>query len=99
MFAFGVPPRRALGIAVVESALIGVLATAVGIAAGIGVLSWVIGQLVIEVFPELGVEVIMSAGSIGTAVLVGVVAVALAPLLNAPRLRRMDIPSTLRVVE
>jgi hypothetical protein len=31
--------------------------------------------------------------------LVGVVAVALAPVLNAPRLGRMDIPSTLRVVE
>jgi putative ABC transport system permease protein len=34
-----------------------------------------------------------------TAALVGVVAVALAPVFTARRLRRMDVPSTLRVVE
>ena len=83
----------------IESAIVGVLATAVGIAAGIGVLSWVLGTLSREVFPELGVGITISTGTLVTAVLVGVVAVAAAPLLGARRLRRMDIPSTLRVVE
>ena len=99
MLAFGVPARRVLGQSVVESAIVGVLATAVGIAAGIGVLSWVLGTLSREVFPELGVGITISTGTLVTAILVGVVAVAAAPLLGARRLRRMDIPSTLRVVE
>lgn len=99
MLAFGVPVRRVLGQSVAESAIVGVLATAVGIAAGIGVLSWVLGTLSREVFPELGVGITISTGTLVTAVLVGVVAVAAAPLLGARRLRRMDIPSTLRVVE
>ena len=99
MFAFGVPTWRVLAQAVTENAIIGVLATAVGIAAGLGVLSWVVGTLSRDVFPELGVAITISTGSIVTAVLVGVVAVAAAPLLGAARLRRMDVPSTLRVVE
>jgi putative ABC transport system permease protein len=41
----------------------------------------------------------VSAGTVLTAVVLGVVAVALAPLLTVRRLRRMDIPGTLRVVE
>jgi len=36
---------------------------------------------------------------VATAVAVGIGAVALAPVLTARRLRRMDIPATLRVVE
>jgi putative ABC transport system permease protein len=99
MLAFGVPGRRVLGQSVLESAMIGIMATAVGIAAGLGILSWVLGTLSREVFPELGVGIAISAETIATAVLVGVVAVAAAPLLGARRLRRMDIPSTLRVVE
>jgi putative ABC transport system permease protein len=43
--------------------------------------------------------VTLSPVSIATAVVLGVGAVALAPLLTLRRLRRMDIPATLRVVE
>jgi putative ABC transport system permease protein len=43
--------------------------------------------------------VTISAGSLLAAAAVGIAAVALAPLLTARRLRRMDVPSTLRVVE
>lgn len=99
MLAFGVPARRVVAQAVVESALLGLLATAAGLVGGLAVLDWVTGTISRDVFPELGVEPTLGAGSVVTAVLVGVVAVAAAPLLGAGRLRRMDIPSTLRVVE
>jgi putative ABC transport system permease protein len=49
--------------------------------------------------PELGVTASISLGSLGIAAIVGVAATAVAPLLTTRRIRRMDIPSTLRVVE
>ena len=49
--------------------------------------------------PDMGLDVVVSAGTVLTAVALSVIAVGLAPLLTARRLRRMDIPGTLRVVE
>jgi putative ABC transport system permease protein len=55
--------------------------------------------LMADTIPELGIVPEVAAGTLATAVVLGVVAVALAPLLTVRKLRRMDIPSTLRVVE
>jgi putative ABC transport system permease protein len=49
--------------------------------------------------PDLGMDVVVSAETVLTAVVLSAIAVALAPLLTVRRLRRMDIPGTLRVVE
>ncbi len=99
MFAFGLPIRSALLIAVTESTLTGILGTAVGIALGVGVLNWVVTSLLPDTFPDLGALVSVSPATYLSALLVGVLAVALAPLLTRRRLRRMDISSTLRVME
>ena len=99
MLAFGVPAGRMTLLAVAENAIVGTLATAAGLAGGVAVLGWVTGTLSRDVFPELGVATTLSAGTVITALLVGVAAVALAPLAGSRRLRRMDVPSTLRVVE
>jgi putative ABC transport system permease protein len=60
---------------------------------------WVTTSLVGSTMPELGLVTTVSATTIGTTVLLGVVAVAVAPTLTVRRLRRMDIPKTLRIVE
>jgi len=99
LFAFGVPVRSGLRIAVVESIVVGALGTLIGIVAGIGVVSWTMNDLLGDTLPDLGAVVTLTPASILTAVAVGIGAVALAPLLTVRRLRRMDIPSTLRVVE
>ncbi len=99
LFAFGLPLRRVLRMDFVESLLIGLLGTAIGLLAGIGVLQWVNTALVGETMPEMGVRTTLSTATIVTAVLLGVIAVAIAPLLTIRRLRRMDIPTTLRIVE
>ena len=99
MLAFGIPVRGALGIAVGESLIVGVLGTLFGIGGGLLVVGWVVDQTLPDTLPDLGLIVSISGPSILVATLVGVVAVAFAPLLTARRLRRMDIPSTLRVVE
>ena len=49
--------------------------------------------------PELGGTAALTGGSILAALLLGIAAVSIAPLLTIGRTRRMDIPSTLRFVE
>jgi len=99
MFAFGVPPRSVLGIAVAESFVIGVLATAVGVLAGLGLLTWMMRVLMPSTMPDLLVVMDVSGTTYLLAALLGIVAVSLAPVLTLRKLSRMDIPSTLRVVE
>jgi ABC-type antimicrobial peptide transport system permease subunit len=49
--------------------------------------------------PDLGISIYLSPTTLIAAVVVGIVAVALAPLFLARRIQKMDLPSTLRVVE
>ena len=99
MFAFGLPTWRVMGVAVTESLLVGLLGTFIGIVSGRLLLEWLIRVLVPQTLPDLGIEPFLSASTVLTALALGVVAVAVAPLLTIRRLRRMDIPSTLRVME
>jgi len=82
-----------------EGALLGALGTAVGVAVGLLVVRWVIATTVSSTMPEIGMDVAVSGGTTVAAVLLGVVAVAVASLLTERRLRHMDIPGTLLVVE
>lgn len=99
MFAFGVRLRRVLELAVAEAFLIGLLATAVGGLAGYGLLRWLVQSSMKDTMPDVGMVVTVEPLTIAYALLAGVVAVALAPLLTRGRLAKTDIPSTLRVVE
>lgn len=99
MLAFGLPVRSVLGIAVKESIVVGLLGTVGGVLVGRVLLHWLVTVLIADTFPDIGVEVFLSAGTIGIALGLGVLAVALAPTFTLRRLRRMDVPSTLRVME
>jgi putative ABC transport system permease protein len=99
MFAFGLRLRTVLRMATVEGAVIGVLGTAAGLAAGWVLLGWLVRSLLPETLPDVGIVTFLAPSTVLTAVGLGVLAVALAPLLTSRKLRRMDIPSTLRVME
>ena len=99
MFAFGLPLRSVLGLLVIESAVTGLLGTAVGLAGGYAVMRWMIDVQLSHAVPELGVYATLTPGSIAAVLVLGVGVVAAAPLLMARRLHRMDIPGALRVVE
>ncbi|GAB2456963.1 ABC transporter permease [Jatrophihabitans fulvus] len=99
MLAFGLPTRAVLGLAVVESAILGVLATVVGVVGGYLLLVWLTSTTVAQVLPEIGVEASLAAGTPAIAFGLGVLTVGAAPLLHARAMRRLDIPATLRVVE
>ena len=99
MFAFGLPVRKVIGLEIVEGLLYGLLGTAVGVGAGALIVRWVTTSVISTTMPEMGMEVVVSGWTLATAVLMGVIAVAVAPLLTIRKLRRMDVPGTLRVVE
>lgn len=98
MFAFGLPPRVVMGMAVAENAVIGLLGTLVGLAGGYAGLRYIVSGFD-QVTPDLLVEPTLSARTVLMTLAVGISVVALAPVLSVRRDRRMDIPAALRVVE
>ena len=99
MAAFGVPLRSVMGTVVKESVIIGVLSTILGVAAGTVFLDWMITSLAASTMPDLGIERYISLETLALAALVGIVAVALAPLFLVRSVARLDIPDALRVME
>ena len=99
MFAYGVSVRRVLGSLATEGLVLGVLAAALSIVFGYALLLWMILALVPASYPEMGVLLSINAPSMAAFLAAGAAVVALAPALTVRKLRRMDIPGTLRVLE
>jgi putative ABC transport system permease protein len=99
MFAFGLPMRSVLRIGVVEHVVAGAIGTVLGVGLGFGLLNWIVHSLVPESFPEIGMSTAIAPGTFAAALVVGLVALAAAPLLTVRRLQRMDLSAMLRVVE
>jgi len=99
MFAFGIPLRTVLGNTVLESIIVGSLGTALGIGVGYGIVQYITQILLPGTLPDVSIHAAISATTLVTAATLGVVAVSVAPLFTARRMRGMNIPATLRVVE
>jgi putative ABC transport system permease protein len=99
MRAFGIPVRTIVSVVVRESVLVGIIATAIGIGTGVLFLDWLLESLASTTLPDLGIDRYLSPTSLVVAAVIGIVAVAAAPLFLIRRIRRMNIPDTLRVVE
>jgi putative ABC transport system permease protein len=99
MLAFGLPVRRVMASAVTESALIGLVGTAIGILGGFVMVVWLVYRQLPASMPDFGLDPAVSPQTLVIASGLGIVAVALAPLLTWRRLTRMNLPATLRVVE
>ncbi len=99
MMAFGVRVSRVVGIAVAESLLIGVSGVAAGIGVGMAVSRWVLSTVFPAAIPQLAVVAHVAVSSYLTTAVIGMAAVATAPLLTARKLSVMSLPGTLRYVE
>ena len=99
MRAFGLPVRTVIGVVVKESVIIGIVATGIGIVGGLIFLRWMLASLASTTLPDVGIDTYISPATIGAAAVVGIVAVAAAPLFLARRLQHMNLPDTLRVME
>ena len=98
MFAFGVRPPTVLRGLTLEALLVGLLGTLVGIGFGVLAVRWIVSGAAADM-PDLGMIVSIAPTTIATAFVLGMLAVAIAPMFTYRRLRRMDVPSTLRVME
>ena len=99
MRAFGLPVRSILGMMTRESVVVGALATLVGVAVGTVMLQWMLSSLATRTLPDFGIERYVAPSTLAWAAGIGIVAVTVAPLFLVRRLRTMDLPSTLRVME
>ena len=99
MRAFGLPVRTVLGVVVKESVLVGIFSTVIGLVGGAVFLQWMLTSLATTTLPDVGIDVFVSPTTILIAAIVGVASVAATPLFLVRRLRRMNLPGTLRVVE
>ncbi len=82
-----------------ETFVVGIVATAFGTGLGYLLLRSITQSTVASTSPDLAIDPYLATGTMVTAVVVGVVAVTLAPLLTVRKLQHMDVPSTLRVLE
>jgi putative ABC transport system permease protein len=99
MRAFGLPVRSIIGMIIKESVVLGALATLVGVAVGTILLDWMLNSLARRTLPDFGIERFISLATLGWAAGIGIVAVSVAPLFFVRRIRNMDVPATLRVME
>lgn len=99
MFAFGVKVRTALRMAAVESFTIGSMATILGVGGGLAMVWWMTQRLLAETLPDFALPVVLEPTTIAVVAIMGVLVVSLAPLLTVRRMRRMDLPGTLRLME
>lgn len=99
MFAFGLRVRTATRMQIMENTIMGILGTIIGLLAGFALLNVIFAQQLSEMFPDIRFTVAISVGTVILAAFMGVLVVALTPLLSIRRMESMDIPSTLRVVE
>ncbi|MCY4528951.1 MAG: FtsX-like permease family protein, partial [Chloroflexi bacterium] len=99
MFAYGIPVRRVIGILAMEGLVLGILASILGIVLGYALLLWIIIVLVPASYPDMGVILTINIPALAGFLGAGIVVVALAPALTVRKLQRMNVPSTLRVLE
>lgn len=99
LFAFGLPPRTAARMAMLENLVTGIMGTALGFILGGGVLTWMLTVKMPEITPEIRFPFTLASLTIVTAMVIGVLVTTLTPLLFIRRMSAMDIPATLRVME
>jgi putative ABC transport system permease protein len=99
LFAFGLRVRTVARMQVLENAAIGCLGTLIGLVLGFGLLHLIFATKIAEMFPEIQFAVEIAPGTLVVAGVLGILVSALSPLLSMRKMYRMDIPSTLRVME
>jgi putative ABC transport system permease protein len=99
MFAFGLPVRTVTRMSMLENLITGVLGTLAGLGLGYAVLVWMMTTRMATQMRTIGIQITVAPKTLAMAVVIGVVVVALTPVMSMRKMTRMDIPSCLRVME
>jgi putative ABC transport system permease protein len=98
MFAFGLRIRTVIRMQMMENLVMGTVGTVIGVIIGTGVVSAIM-KTQEESAQDFKFLLTLSPDTVLLALALGILVVALTPLLSIRRMRKMDIPSTLRVME
>lgn len=99
MFAFGLPIRTVTRMQIVENLVTGLLGTIIGVALGWVALNALLVTRVEDQLADFKFVVTVSPVTMAISITLGVLVVALTPLLSIRRMSKMNIPDTLRVME
>jgi putative ABC transport system permease protein len=99
MLAFGLPVSVVMVLAVIESVVVGAIGTLLGIVGGRMLVTWFITGVLPRSLPDLALTNAVATRTYVVALILGVLAVAVAPLFSSRKLARMSIPDTLRLME
>jgi putative ABC transport system permease protein len=99
MLAMGLPLRKVVRTIVVENVLLGLAGAAVGLLGGVALLWWLARVALDQSLPDVDLVLSVPPTTALVSLGVAVVAVAVTPFLLIGRIRRLDLPSSLRVVE
>jgi putative ABC transport system permease protein len=84
---------------VVENLILGLMGGAVGVGLGAALVQWLLRVSMPDTMPDIAIAATVNPMTVVATLAAAVVTVALTPLTAWRRLSRLDIPSTLRVVE
>jgi len=98
MFAFGLRLRTLLRMTSIESLIVGLFGALIGLGVGIAALGALLSSAAKD-SPQIGMLTRIAPATVLAAIGFGALAALMAPLLTARKLRRMDVASTLRVME
>jgi putative ABC transport system permease protein len=99
MFAFGLPLRTVTRMQMLENLIIGVLGTIIGVIMGRFALNSLLAARVEEQLEDFKFIVTVSPTTLMISIILGILVVSLTPILAVRKMRRMNIPDTLRVME
>lgn len=99
MFAFGLRIRTVTRMQMLENFIIGVLGTLVGVVLGWYALNAMLVSRMEEQLEDMQLIVTVAPATLVLSMALGILVVALTPLLSIRRMARMNIPDTLRVME
>jgi putative ABC transport system permease protein len=99
MFAFGLPLRTVTRMQMLENLIIGVLGTIIGVLMGWFALNTMLAARVEEQLEDFKFIVTISPSTLIISIILGILVVSLTPILAVRKMRKMNIPDTLRVME
>lgn len=99
MAAFGTPIWKITRMLIIENSIIGFLGTLIGIFPFGYILYELFSLRIEEALPEVFIPPFITETSYFIIILIGFVAVSLVPLITIKKITKMDLPTSLRVVE
>lgn len=99
MLAYGLPVRTVTRMQILENTITGLMGTALGVLLGWLVLANLLAARVEEQMADIKFVVTLAPSTLVISMFLGVLVVGLTPLLSIRRMKKLDLPSALRVVE